>query len=77
MSDDKIDYSEGYDRGNYHSAYESEDFAPLLDRLRGEKRSAAYQSGALLGHYSSFELCEVPREWAHLVAITRRERNET
>jgi hypothetical protein len=60
-------YSLGFDRGNYGNAYESQDwdswYADNFETPEGMDRSA-YQSGLLLGFFSSYEIHEISDDMA-------------
>lgn len=57
---DATEFSNGFDAGNYASAYETEDYE--LARGQHEALTTAYASGFLVGFFSSFELSEVGDE---------------
>ncbi len=59
-----VAFSQGFDAGNYASAYESEDFATWYDANDIGNEHPAYIEGAILGFFSSYELDEISDEVA-------------
>lgn len=59
--DELTDYSRGWDRGNYGSAYESTDWDTWYSTTVAH--SNAYREGMLLGFFSSYELDEITDEY--------------
>jgi hypothetical protein len=59
-SQERADYSRGFDRGNYGNAYESTDWDSW--NKRNAAASPAYQAGMMLGFFSSYELHEISDE---------------
>lgn len=61
----QLAYSQGYDHGNYGSAYESQDweswYADQCDKIPSEHQEhrEAYEHGMLLGFFSSYEKHEI------------------
>jgi hypothetical protein len=55
-------FSRGFDAGNYGNAYESQSWATWAKSRKIASKSTAYQHGALLGFYSSYELHEIGNE---------------
>lgn len=62
--DERTEFSRGFDRGNYASAYESEDWPSWYDANDIGNTSAPYCEGVILGFFSSFELDEISDEIA-------------
>ncbi len=65
---------QGWDRGNYGAAYESEDFGAWISVQTIPKEfagspsaSSAYQAGMAIGFFSSFEDHEIEAEWRDYV----------
>lgn len=56
-------FSQGFDRGNYGSAYESQDwdswYAAQCDNIPTNADRDDYQAGMLLGFFSSYEIFEI------------------
>lgn len=70
--DTATEYSRGFDRGNYGSQYEGQDWESWSEKNRYEERSAAYREGMLMGFFSSYELHEVPdEELRHELSVLR------
>lgn len=61
---EKIDFSRGFDAGNYGNAYESQDFASWYDANDIGNKPPYYIEGAILGFFSSYELEEISDEVA-------------
>lgn len=55
---DQVEFNRGFARGNYASAYETEDYGATQKDLIGQ--NGFYRIGHLLGFFSSFELDEIP-----------------
>lgn len=79
---EREDFSRGFDRGNYGNAYESQDWetwwAENSVGIAGKvPTSDAFQSGALVGFFSSYELDEVSDEAQRdALAVARAEWGE-
>jgi len=57
--------SQGFDRGNYGNAYESQDYDAWIARQETPARfkgryAQAYRAGMLIGFFSSYEDSEIP-----------------
>lgn len=55
-------YSQGYDRGNYGNACESQSWDRWSRKNRYDEHSEAYREGMLLGFFSSYEPHEISDE---------------
>jgi len=62
----RILISQGFDAGNYASAYISQDYQTAFDRGTGKKEHEAYCVAYILGFFSSYELHEIPFEYQDL-----------
>ncbi len=68
---------QGYDAGNYDSAYVSENFTKAWRKREGRAKSAAYRAAYILGFFSSYETHEVPYNYQEeVVAAEHRYGNE-
>lgn len=74
-------YHRGFDRGNYGSAYESENWdtwkdqrANKMPNLRG-LNAEYYEAGLMLGFFSSFELHEIGDEFVREQVAALREKH--
>jgi len=69
---DRAEFDRGFVRGNYASAYETEDYRRAVQGVVGE--SGFYRIGFLLGFFSSYEVWEIfDEEVCELVAHHRAE----
>lgn len=57
---DKLEVSHGFSRGNYASAYETEDYEVARDAVDGN--TGFYRIAHMLGFFSSYELHEIHDE---------------
>lgn len=76
--DEKTAFSHGFNRGNYGSAYESQDWESWsvdLNDAADERGDSAhlgsFHEGALLGFFSSYELDEIPDDMVDDVEALR------
>jgi hypothetical protein len=68
---DRLEFSHGFDRGNYASAYETQNYEAAQAAINGS--TGFYRIGHLLGFFSSYELHEVPGGWQDEVERYRAE----
>ena len=67
---DVEEFSRGFDRGNYASAYETQRYENAQAAINGS--TGFYRVGHLLGFFSAYELSEIPRKWRQEVKRYRQ-----
>jgi hypothetical protein len=60
-TEEKTEFSRGFDAGNYANAYETQCFGTWYDQV-SEGKTAHYIEGMILGFWSSYELDEIGDE---------------
>ena len=75
---ERMDYSRGFDRGNYGNAYESQDWEAWSETNGFDDRSVAYRQGMLVGFFSTYAISEIGDEMlAEYVATLRAKHGES